>query len=298
MEGIMRKDALLLILAAAVFVLLQACSGSSGDNSGASVQKAPPSQAPNQATIAQLMGTWSDTGLSGARGEETFYPDGRWELEVEILDPKMREVALQNGKSPVSKQSGTWKASELGIECSTPSMPEIKVWWSNIKFEGNNLTFDRNQLYKDNVDTNKATYVRVGAPPQQSTQSPSETAASASTEPPLQAASTPAPSQTASDPCDNNMYLPELTECREKQYQTADDELNRVYKGLMALLDEGMQKKLREEQREWITLRDKEADEAAEGGSHQGVQRLQQLTESTQKRTAELKAQIAERTAQ
>ncbi len=93
-------------------------------------------------------------------------------------------------------------------------------------------------------------------------------------------------------PCAGAQNTIEISECWQNQYNKADAELNKIYKEIMANLDQNGKNKLRDSQRTWIAYRDKQADEASsqyEGGTLASVAHIQTLAELTQKRVKELK---------
>lgn len=73
------------------------------------------------------------------------------------------------------------------------------------------------------------------------------------------------------DECDYSGTQTQMNICAMQDFETADAELNRVYKGLKHSLTPQKQADLLKEQRAWLKERDpnckKEANEEAEGGS-------------------------------
>ena len=86
----------------------------------------------------------------------------------------------------------------------------------------------------------------------------------------------------------------EMNRQAAKDLKEADTELNSTYAALMAKLpDAESKRKLKESQRAWIAFRDAEAAFAADqfrGGSAAPVLRLTSMTETTEQRIKQLKA--------
>lgn len=86
----------------------------------------------------------------------------------------------------------------------------------------------------------------------------------------------------------------EMTHQAAKDFHKADAELNTTYAALMAKLpDSESKRKLKESQRAWIAFRDAEAAFAADqfrGGSAAPVLRWTSMTETTEQRIKQLKA--------
>ncbi|MBT5415159.1 MAG: DUF1311 domain-containing protein [Rhodospirillaceae bacterium] len=91
-----------------------------------------------------------------------------------------------------------------------------------------------------------------------------------------------------------------MMECTDADYKTADAALNDTYREVMAKLNEldktrpgwGLADALRESQRAWLPLRDRQCDwEAAfvKGGTMEPLIRLSCLSEMTAKRTDQLR---------
>ncbi|MBV9488613.1 MAG: DUF1311 domain-containing protein [Verrucomicrobia bacterium] len=84
----------------------------------------------------------------------------------------------------------------------------------------------------------------------------------------------------------------ELTRQAANEFKAADADLNRVYKALLAKLDDEGRAKLVAAQRAWITFRDAEAAYEADtlrGGSAQEMTRWGVMASLTQERTKTLK---------
>jgi len=86
----------------------------------------------------------------------------------------------------------------------------------------------------------------------------------------------------------------EMNRQAAKDFKKADAELNSTYAALMAKLpDADSKRKLKESQRAWIAFRDAEAAFAADqfrGGSAAPVLRWTSMTETTEQRIKQLKA--------
>jgi uncharacterized protein YecT (DUF1311 family) len=89
----------------------------------------------------------------------------------------------------------------------------------------------------------------------------------------------------------------EMNRQAAKDFHKADAELNSTYAALMAKLpDAESKRKLKESQRAWIAFRDAEAAFAADqfrGGSAAPVLRWTSMTETTEQRIKQLKADFA-----
>ncbi|MNB85449.1 hypothetical protein D3C75_323610 [compost metagenome] len=141
------------------------------------------------------------------------------------------------------------------------------------------------------------------------TAAPEETAAAATTAP----AATPAAEQTPAASSVKQKYLDKLdaveaglsdlkeqydsgvtasmTEAATKEYERWDKALNEVYTALKSVLSESEMAGLKEKQLEWITYRDKTAEEAAakyEGGTMQPLEYVAVLASTTKDRSYEL----------
>lgn len=82
-----------------------------------------------------------------------------------------------------------------------------------------------------------------------------------------------------------------MTEAATKEYERWDKALNEVYTALKSLLSESEMAELKEKQLEWITHRDKTAEEAAakyEGGTMQPLEYVSVLASTTKERSYEL----------
>ena len=89
----------------------------------------------------------------------------------------------------------------------------------------------------------------------------------------------------------------EMNQEAKSDYETADAELNKVYKELRANLSEEQKTKLKEVQVTWLKYRDGNAEFAAslyEGGSIAGMIYAGALTSVTEARTQELKNMFPE----
>ena len=106
-------------------------------------------------------------------------------------------------------------------------------------------------------------------------------------------ASTTHPTQR--DPCKGETTF-EMKQCSAKKFKQADDELNRVYKQLMAKLDdEGHKTSLKTAQLAWLNYRDANCDFESylnRGGSIYSVIVTECQTAMTTSRTRQLKEQI------
>jgi uncharacterized protein YecT (DUF1311 family) len=71
--------------------------------------------------------------------------------------------------------------------------------------------------------------------------------------------------------CDYAGNQSQMNACAERDFETADRELNLTYKQLMSSIPETKKKELQKEQRSWLKTRDpkcrEEANDEAEGGS-------------------------------
>ncbi len=98
--------------------------------------------------------------------------------------------------------------------------------------------------------------------------------------------------QKPSRPCDDALTTVEMLECSKQRYETADRQLNQVYKELKLKLSKSRQTKLKLAQRAWITFRDATAEfEASEvtGGSMYPLVYLVMQAEMTENRVGELR---------
>lgn len=76
-----------------------------------------------------------------------------------------------------------------------------------------------------------------------------------------------------------------------ESYEAWDKELNKVYKLLMSKLPQKQQASLRQEQREWLKKRDREAEKSGkefEGGTYEDIMYTAGLSRETKQRTIEL----------
>lgn len=99
-----------------------------------------------------------------------------------------------------------------------------------------------------------------------------------------------APART--DPCDHPASFQEMRDCTRKAFLAADEELNTVYRELMARLDGKQKKRLKAAEKAWLAFRDAQAAFESgffEGGQGQGQIEGAALTGLTRKRTEELR---------
>jgi len=90
----------------------------------------------------------------------------------------------------------------------------------------------------------------------------------------------------------------EMNVTANAKYKKADAELNKVYKQLMAILDQNEKPLLIQAEKDWVKYRDSHCKFEAsqyEGGSIQPLIYSTCLEELTRKRIAEIKASIKER---
>jgi uncharacterized protein YecT (DUF1311 family) len=103
--------------------------------------------------------------------------------------------------------------------------------------------------------------------------------------------------QKKQDPCANAKSTAEMRDCVGRQYKTADDELNRVYRQLMSKLDdEGHKAALKTAQQAWIKYRDANCDfesYLSRGGTMEPVSHYGCLTWMTAARTKELREALS-----
>jgi uncharacterized protein YecT (DUF1311 family) len=104
----------------------------------------------------------------------------------------------------------------------------------------------------------------------------------------------PAEPQKTQDPCANAQTTVEMRDCTGREYKQADDELNRVYRQLVARIgnDEGRKTALKSAQQDWIKYRDANCDFASylnRGGTIEPVVRYNCMTGMTVSRTKELR---------
>ncbi len=111
----------------------------------------------------------------------------------------------------------------------------------------------------------------------------------------LMATNTPAQNQQNPDPCDNAQSTVDMGNCAGVEYQKADAELNRVYKQLMASLeDREYEEALKTAQQAWLKYRDAHCDFRAfqnRSGTIYTVVHRTCLTTMTRARTKELQEQ-------
>ncbi|PJJ07079.1 uncharacterized protein YecT (DUF1311 family) [Flavobacterium sp. 1] len=90
----------------------------------------------------------------------------------------------------------------------------------------------------------------------------------------------------------------EMNETADTNYKKADAELNKVYKQLIAILDQNEKPLLIQAEKDWVRFRDSHCKFDAsqyEGGSIKPLVYSTCLEELTRKRIAEIKASIKER---
>ena len=101
--------------------------------------------------------------------------------------------------------------------------------------------------------------------------------------------------QTQRDPCKGETTF-EMKQCSAMKFKQADEELNKVYKQLMAKLDdEGHKSSLKTAQLAWLNYRDTNCDFESylnRGGSIYAVIVTECKTSMTTSRTRQLKEQI------
>ena len=100
--------------------------------------------------------------------------------------------------------------------------------------------------------------------------------------------------QKTKDPCADPQTTAEMRDCAGREYKQGDDELNRVYRKLMAKIgnDEGRKTALKTAQQAWIKYRDANCDYASylnRGGTIEPVIRYNCMTSMTVSRTKELR---------
>ena len=97
------------------------------------------------------------------------------------------------------------------------------------------------------------------------------------------------------DPCKGETTF-EMKRCAAKKYKEADDQLNKVYRELMAKLDnEGHKTSLRTAQQAWLKYRDSHCEFVSflyEGGTLYSIVLTDCRTALTSSRTKELKVEI------
>jgi len=100
--------------------------------------------------------------------------------------------------------------------------------------------------------------------------------------------------QKTRNPCANAQTTVEMRDCAGREYKDADDELNRVYRQLMAKFgnDEGHKTALKTAQQAWIKYRDTHCDFASylnRGGTIEPVVRYNCMSSMTVSRMKELR---------
>jgi len=112
----------------------------------------------------------------------------------------------------------------------------------------------------------------------------------------LMATNAPAQNQQIPDPCDNAQTTVDMGNCAGAEYQKADEKLNRVYKQLMASLeDREYESHLKTAQQAWLKYRDAHCDFEAfgnRGGTIYPVVQRACLTTMTRARTKKIQAQM------
>lgn len=104
-------------------------------------------------------------------------------------------------------------------------------------------------------------------------------------------ASSPLAAESSNDPCGSLATQAEMNICAGQEYQKADQQLNLVYKQVLAPLNKEQTEKLREAQRAWIAFRDANCIAQAfdyQGGSIYPTIYNGCLTEVTKTRIREL----------
>jgi len=99
-------------------------------------------------------------------------------------------------------------------------------------------------------------------------------------------------------PCSDLDTQAEMNICAGKEYKTADATLNRVYQQLVAMLEAEEKTQLKEAQTAWIKYRDANCEfvgDQYKGGSIRPMILGLCLADVTRNRTAELRAQIKDR---
>ena len=91
--------------------------------------------------------------------------------------------------------------------------------------------------------------------------------------------------------CDRNMNQTDLNICTAKEYQQADQKLNKLYKSYTAKLTSAQRKQFTEIQKTWVNYKDKDCQYAAQGykgGSMYPLVLNECLTEKTEDRIEDL----------
>jgi uncharacterized protein YecT (DUF1311 family) len=92
--------------------------------------------------------------------------------------------------------------------------------------------------------------------------------------------------------CKNATTTAAMRACENARFQTAEQELNAVYKDLLKQLDEGQKEKLRLAQSAWLQFREANANfeaDAARGGTLAPLIKITVLADMTEARTTDLK---------
>lgn len=95
--------------------------------------------------------------------------------------------------------------------------------------------------------------------------------------------------------CEEAMTTAEMRDCVNRRYAKVDDELNRVYRRLLAQLDPKRRALLREAQKAWIEFRDKNAAfvaSDAEGGTLYPIIEVSERASMTERRIEQLKERL------
>jgi len=111
-------------------------------------------------------------------------------------------------------------------------------------------------------------------------------------------AAAPAMAQQAQADCATEHSTLAMRACYARASATADAELNRTYRALVASLDAGRRAKLLAAQRAWLRYRDSHCAFMAsesEGGTLEPVQRAACVLETTRTRTRELRSALPAR---
>lgn len=97
--------------------------------------------------------------------------------------------------------------------------------------------------------------------------------------------------------CDRNMNQTDLNICTAKEYQQADQKLNKLYKSYTAKLTSAQRKQFTEIQKTWVNYKDKDCQYAAQGykgGSMYPLVLNECLTEKTEDRIDDLENYLEE----
>jgi uncharacterized protein YecT (DUF1311 family) len=101
-----------------------------------------------------------------------------------------------------------------------------------------------------------------------------------------------------SEPCASAQTQAEMNNCAGQEYKSADATLNQVYRQLVAKLDQDEKAELKEAQNAWLKYRDANCTFVADqykGGTIRPMIEGLCLADVTRNRTAELRAQIKDR---